>query len=355
VLWVDELEAAAEELLEPTVMDYFRGGADEELTLASNRAAWQRLRLRPHVLRDVSAVDTATTVLGTPVRTPVLVAPTAYHLLAGPQGEAGTARGTAQAGTIMVLATLATQTLEDVAAAAPEAPRWFQVYVHRDRAWTAELAQRAKAAGYRALVLTVDVPVLGFRRRDEVSGFGLPPHIEVAHRSDSAGLSQAGAQAGSALAAYGNASFDPALVPADIAWLRDAGGLPVVVKGVLRGDDATACVDAGAVGVVVSNHGGRQLDTAVATADALPEVAAAVGDRAEVYVDGGIRTGTDVVKALALGARAVLVGRPVVYGLAVNGSDGVAMVLATLGGELRRAMALCGAVRLDELTRDLVA
>jgi 4-hydroxymandelate oxidase len=336
--------------------DYFQGGADEESTVRDNVAAWARLRVRPHVLRDVSSVSTATTVLGTTVAAPVLVAPTAYHELAAGEGESGTARGAAAAGTVMVVSTFATQPLETVAAAAPEATRWFQLYVYKDPGWTRELVARAVEAGYRALVLTVDVPVLGNRRRDERNAFALPPPLTLAHspadtpRHDSAD----DPDAGSALASHVRQQVSTELTFDDIARLREMSGLPVVVKGVLRGDDAARCVAAGADAVGVSNHGGRQLDGAIATADALPGVVEAVANAAEVYVDGGVRHGVDVLRAVALGARAVLVGRPVVYGLAVGGADGVRVVLDELRDELARAMALCGVTSVGEIERDLV-
>lgn len=345
-----ELERQARERLEPAAYDYFAGGADDELTLADNVAAWRRLRLRYRVLRDVGAVATATTVLGTRIPAPVLVAPTAYQRLAHPDGEAATARGAAAAGTVMVASTLATVSLEDVAAAAPDAPRWFQLYVRRDRGWTAELVARAVAAGYRALVLTVDLPVLGFRRRDERNNFSLPVGMEMANMGSAVPQVQ-----GSGLKAYATAELEPSLTFDGLAWLRSLSDLPLVVKGVVRGDDAAACVAAGAAGVAVSNHGGRQLDSAIATADALPEVVDAVGGRVEVYVDGGVRGGTDVVKALALGARAVLVGRPVLWGLATGGVDGVAAVLDGFAEETARAFALCGATSVDDVTSDLLA
>ena len=347
----DELERTAREGMTPSAYDFFAGGADDELTLADNLAAWQRLRLRPRVLRDVSKVSTATTVLGAPVSAPVLVAPTAMQRLAHDDGELATARGAAAAGTIMIVSTYATVSLEDVAAAAPDATRWFQLYVYRDRGWTAELVRRAVAAGYQALVFTVDVPVLGLRRRDERNRFALPPGVLLANVGEPLPEME-----GSALAAKirGSDSFDPALTFADIEWLRGLCDLPVLVKGVLRGDDARACVGAGAQGIVVSNHGGRQLDTAVATADALPEVVQAVAGDVPVLADGGIRRGTDVVKALALGAEAVLVGRPVVWGLATGGADGVRGVLETLTEELARALALCGGTTVADLTADLL-
>jgi len=272
--------------------------------------------------------------------------------MAHPEGEAASAAGAAAAGAGYILSTQATMAVEEVAEVVPDGLRWFQVYVVRDRGWTADLVARAAAAGYRALVLTVDVPVLGNRLRDLHNDFRLPTGLKPAN-APPAGAARQRELAVDPLAQVGQ--FDPGLTPEVIGWLADRSGLPVLVKGVLRGDDALACLDAGAAGVVVSNHGGRQLDTVVATADALAEVAAAVGDRGEVYVDGGIRRGTDVVKALALGARAVLVGRPVLWGLAVGGAAGVERVLSGLAGELRLAMALCGAPDLARLTPDLVA
>ena len=349
---LDDFEHAARERLTANAWGYYSAGADDELTLADNVAAWRRLRLRPRVLRDVSVLDPSTTVLGTPVSLPVLVAPMAYQRMADDEGERATARAAAAAGTVMVTSTVATVSLEDVAAAAPGAPRWMQVYVQRDRSLAAALVARAVAAGYSALVFTVDLPVLGRRRADEHNAFALPDGMVMANLGHAGPASAPGV---SALAAHARDDFDPGLTFADIGWLRDISGLPVLVKGVLRADDARACVDAGAAAVIVSNHGGRQLDTAVATADALPEVAAAVGSDAEVYVDGGVRRGTDVVKALALGARAVLVGRPLLWGLAVGGEKGVRDVLDCLGGELVRAMALCGARTVGELTPDLIA
>jgi 4-hydroxymandelate oxidase len=295
-------------------------------------------------------VDTSTTVLGTPVRLPVLVAPTAYQRLADDEGEPATARGTAAAGSLLVVSTLATVSLEEVAAAAPEAPRWMQIYLHRDRALNAELVARAQAAGYRAFVLTVDVPVAGNRRRDERNGFALPPGMTLANFGT---RHPDMPQGGSALAAHVSRDL-LTVTTTEVEWLVGQSPLPVLVKGVLRGDDAADCVAAGAAGVVVSNHGGRQLDGAIATADALPDVLDAVGGAVEVYVDGGVRRGTDVVKAVALGARAVLVGRPVIWGLATGGASGVQAVLTGFAVELERALRLCGARTVGELTPDLL-
>ena len=350
----EELEALARASLDAGAYDYYVSGADDERTLAENLSAWDRLKLRPRVLRDVSAVRTAAHVLGTPVTAPVLVAPTAYQRLAHDEGERATARGAAEFGTVMVVSTFANTTLEEVAEAAPGAPRWFQLYVHADRGLTAELVKRAAAAGYGALVLTVDLPVLGYRRRDERNNFALPPGIVKANLGDVPHPAYMVA-GGSALRAYADQAVDAALTFDDLAWLRGLSDLPLVVKGVLRGDDAAACVAAGADAVIVSNHGGRQLDGAIATAEALPDVVRGVAGRAEVYVDGGIRRGTDVVRALALGARAVLLGRPLLWGLAVDGADGVRAVLENCRVELERAMALCGVKDLSEISADLLA
>jgi 4-hydroxymandelate oxidase len=275
------------------------------------------------------------------VASPVLVAPTAFHKLAHPEGELETARGAAAASALMVAATRSTTPLEDIAATG-ESPRWYQVYVLQERDHTAALVQRAAAAGFTALVLTGDTPLLGQRLRDVRNAFVLPANV-----GESA--VQAGAAVGSLV------DQDPTITFEQIGWLHEVSGLPVMVKGVLRADDARACLDAGAVGVCVSNHGGRQLDGAVSAADALAEVVDEVGDDGEVYVDGGIRRGVDVVRALALGARGVMVGRPVIWGLATGGSEGVRRVLRGFQRELALAMALCGARTVDEITRDLVA
>jgi 4-hydroxymandelate oxidase len=301
------------------------------------------------VLRDVSAVSTRTKVMGTEVSMPLLVAPMAYQRLAHEGGEATTARAAARAGTVMLVSTLATVSLDDVAAAVPGAPLWFQLYVHKDRAWTEELVKRAGSVGYRALVVTVDVPVLGHRPRDERNRFTLPEGMDMANVGTTVPHVD-----GSGIARYASTQLEPALTAADIEWLRGLSDLPVLVKGVLRGDDARLAVEAGAAGIIVSNHGGRQLDSAVSGADALPEVVAAVGGDVEVYVDGGIRRGTDVVKALALGARGVLMGRPVLWGLAADGEQGVVDVLESMRTEIARAMALCGTPTLADITRDLV-
>jgi 4-hydroxymandelate oxidase len=336
---VTDLQQRARELLPDSAYGYYATGAGEDSTLAANLAAWSELTLRPRVLRDVSRVDLSTTVLGEPVPHPILVAPTASHRLGHPDGELATARGAAQAGSLMVISTRASVTLEAIAAAAPDAPRWFQVYVMRDRAWTTELVQRAEAAGATALMLTGDTPFVA--RKRHATKTTLLDEITMANRPSVAPIDQ-------------GERHDPSITFEVIAWLRERSGLPVIVKGVLRGDDARRCLEAGASAVVVSNHGGRQLDGAVATARALPEVVASVGDDGEVYVDGGIRRGVDVLRALALGARAVLIGRPVLWGLVTGGADGVAAVLQGLRDELHEAAALAGAAAVAEITDDLL-
>ena len=344
------LEEQARDVLPQMVFDYYAGGAGDEITLTENVAAWSRLRLRPHVAVDVSEVSTETTVLGTPVRVPLLVAPTAYHKLAHPEGEAETARGAAAADILMVVSTLATVALEDVAAAVPDHPLWFQLYVQQDPDLTYELVDRAEQAGYRALVVTLDLPVFGFRRRDHRNRFALPAGVEMANiRRTTPDVLE-----GSALDAHAARDLNPGLTVEALADLVERTDLPVLVKGVLRGDDARRCVDAGAAGVVVSNHGGRQLDTSLAGIEALPEVVAAVGGDVEVLVDGGVRSGVDVLKALALGARAVLIGRPVLWGLATGGAGGVERVLTAFADDIRRTFMLAGVPSVADVTPDLV-
>jgi 4-hydroxymandelate oxidase len=352
-LSLDDLERDARHAIGEMAYAYYSGGADDERLLDGNIAAWGHWQLHPRVLAGIDgleAVSTATTLLGTPVSSPVAVAPTAIQALAHPEGEAATARGAAEVGALMILSSLATCPLEDVAAAAPGAPRWMQVYILRERARTAELVGRAAAHGYGALVLTVDAPVSGLRLREWRMGVHLPDDLALPNL---AGDSTESAHEGGFMAVV-TREFEPALTPDDIGWLAGLSALPVVAKGVQRADDAVRCVDAGAAAVVVSNHGARQLADAPATADIVAEIVDAVADRAEVYVDGGVRRSPDVVKALALGARAALVGRPSLWALATGGADGVAALLRWYEAELRRTMALCGAATVDALDRSLV-
>jgi 4-hydroxymandelate oxidase len=338
---VDDFEEAARARLSKAAYDYYRSGADEEHTLRRNREAFARYAIAYRVLVDVSEPRLSTTVLGTSVASPILVAPTAYHKLAHPDGECATARAAADEGSLYVASTLATTTLEECASAC-QAPKWFQLYVHRDRDFTAALVTRAKAAGYRAIVLTCDTPVLGRRLADVRNAFALPDGLQMANLVDAL-PPDLRAGDGSELARYVASRHDPAVTWRDVRALADAcAPLPLVLKGIARADDALRAIDHGARAVWVSNHGGRQLDFAPATLDVLAEVAPALADRAEVYVDGGVRSGTHVLIALGLGARAVFVGRPVLWGLAVDGRAGVARILALLREELVRAMQLAG-------------
>lgn len=349
-----ELEVRAREVLPQAVFDYIAGGAEDEVSLRRNREAFGRWALRPRVLVDVSRRETATTVLGQRVTMPVLVAPTAFHRLVHEEGEVATARGAMAEGSLFVLSTLATRSLEEVAAVG-EAPRWFQLYVYRHREVTETLVQRAEAAGYGALVVTVDTPLGGRRERDERNAFTLPEGVTLGHFREVELATLPDVPEGtSGLAAYWSAMLDPTLTWDAVDWLRDRTDLPLVLKGIMTGEDAARAVDRGVEGIVVSNHGGRQMDHSLGTLDVLPEVVEAVGGRAEVYVDGGVRRGTDALKALALGARAVLVGRPVLWGLALDGAEGVQGVLERLRMELDLALALGGCPRVADVDRSLV-
>ena len=347
-----EIEVAARERLTPLAYEYYVGGANDEVTVRENRAAFERLALRYRVLVDVSRRSTSTTVLGMPVDFPVLVAPTAFQRLACDDGEIATARAAAASGTIMILSTASTCTIEDVAASG--APLWFQLYVYADRGLTKALVERAEASGMRAIVLTVDAPILGRRERDLRNRFHLPDGVRLANVPSSGSVPMPTGHGESGLANHFASGIDPGLTWRDVEWLRSLTKLPLLIKGIVRGDDAARAVDHGAAGVIVSNHGGRQLDTAVASVRALPEVADAVAGRAEVLLDGGVRRGTDVIKAIALGARAVLLGRPVVWGLAAAGESGARRVLDLLRAEIDLAMALCGCPTVGDISRDLV-
>jgi len=349
-----EFEGVAKGKLRPEAYDYYAGGANDGITLHENRSAYERLRLRYRVMRDVSSRDCSVEVLGQRIAFPVMVAPTAFHKLACGAGECATARAAGRAGTIMVMSTLSNTLIEDVAAAAT-GPLWFQLYIYRDRGATLDLVRRAEAAGFQALVLTVDAQVWGRREADVRNGFKLPDGLTVVNLAEHAKAAFPGGVSGSGLAAYVAQMLDASLTWDDLGWLRSQTKLPVLVKGIVSGDDAGLAIQHGAAGVVVSNHGGRQLDTAVATIDALPGVVDAVAGRGPVLVDGGVRRGTDVVKAVALGATAVFVGRPVLWGLAADGENGALSVLEMLAAEFDLAMALCGARNVAEIRRDLVA
>jgi isopentenyl diphosphate isomerase/L-lactate dehydrogenase-like FMN-dependent dehydrogenase len=339
---------AAAECLNPGAYGYYVGGACDETTLQDNVAAWRRLAIRPRMLVGVKQRDPSVTVLGRRHPHPLIVAPMAFQTMADPEGEIAMARAAAQTGTVMCLSTLATTTPSAMARAVPQAPRWFQLYVFSDRGVSRELVARAVEHGYEALVVTVDLPVFGLRERDLRSGVASPSAEVVASAA------AAGARGPMTPADFAGL-IDPDLRWSDIERFGSESPLPVLVKGVLTPEDARLAVEHGAAGVIVSNHGGRQLDTVLSGADALPPIVDAVGDRTEVLVDGGIRRGTDVLKALALGARAVLVGRPILWGLAVGGTQGARRVLEILLGELDLALALAGSPRADGLDRSFVS
>jgi isopentenyl diphosphate isomerase/L-lactate dehydrogenase-like FMN-dependent dehydrogenase len=340
---VDEFEEAARAKLDPGAYGYFAGGAGDEHTLRENTKAFTRWQLRPRVLVDVGEVSTAATVLGTEVSMPLLVAPTAFHRLAHPEGELATARAAAAAGTIMCLSTLSSVSPAELAAAAPGAPQWFQLYWSRDRGFTKALLEEVAEAGFRALALTVDFPVAGRRERDLRSAFALPddlplPNLPVPLRRQGFHGALGGI-------------VDPALTWRDLEWLREACPLPLVLKGVLTSEDALLAAEHGAAAVIVSNHGGRQLDGVPATLDVLPEVAEAVGERVEVLFDGGIRRGADVLKVLALGARAVCSGRAILWALAAEGEEGASRVLKLFRAELESGLKLLGCRSPAEVTK----
>lgn len=351
-----EFESAAATRLPRMVFDYYAGGAGDEVTLRTARAAWDAIQIRYRVLRDVSSRTLTTTVLGDALAFPLMVAPMAFQRLAHADGELATARAAAAAGVGMILSTLATTSIEDVRAAAA-GPLWFQLYIYRDRGASRALVERAERAGCTALVLTVDSPLLGRRERDVRNAFRVTDDFTVPNLTGDprAALAAAGAHGGgSALARFVETHWDSSISWRDVEWLRSVTRLPVLVKGIVRGDDAALALEHGAAGVIVSNHGGRQLDTSVASARALPEVADAMDGRGALLVDGGIRRGTDVIKALALGAHAVLLGRSVLWGLAIGGQRGVAQVLELLRAETDLALALAGCRSPRELTRDFV-
>jgi isopentenyl diphosphate isomerase/L-lactate dehydrogenase-like FMN-dependent dehydrogenase len=343
LLTLDDAERLAESVVAPEAWSYIVGGAGDERTLRWNREAFSRYCLRPRVLVDVSAISTDTTVLGTPVSMPALVAPMAFQQIAHEEGEIAMARGAAAAGTLMCVSTVATSTPADIAAAAPEAPRWLQIYVFRDREVSDQVIEQALEAGFSALVLTADLPVYGIRHREARLGFEAP-------EDDVPAIVAARARGGEAEGHHSLGLLESGLQWDYVSELVERWNVPVIVKGLVTAEDADLACQYGASGVVVSNHGGRQLDATVASLDALPEVVEVVGDRAEVYLDGGVRRGADVVMALALGARAVLVGRPAMYGLAYGGSRGVEQVLEILREETENALALLGCRSPAEVT-----
>jgi 4-hydroxymandelate oxidase len=355
-LTVADFEAIAREKMERTAFDYYAGGADDELTLTGNRAAFDELWIRPRVLVDASRPDLSLSLFADKLSMPILLAPAALHRLAHPEGERATARAAAAAGITMVVSTISSVALEDVAAAST-GTKWFQLYLYRERAVSEAMVRRAEAAGYRALVLTVDTPRLGQRLRDLRNGFQIPEAVRLANFDEVTLPSTSFHRSAEGRTLTGSASLllHDALTWADVDWLRGITRMPVLVKGVLTAEDAKLALDHGVAGVIVSNHGGRQLDGATPAVRALPEVVDAVAGKIPVLMDGGIRRGTDVLRALALGARAVLIGRPYLWGLAADGEAGVARVLEILRAELLSAMILSGRPSLAGIDRTVLS
>ena len=350
---VFEFESLARAKMEPTAFEYFAGGAEDEVTLRANRSAFEKILLRPRYLVDVSSRDLTANVLGQPISLPVLLAPTGYQCLAHPDGELATARAAGASGTIMVVSTVCTYSLEEIAAAAA-GPLWFQLYSYKDRRINERLIRRAEKAGYRALCLTIDVPVLARRERDLRNSFALPQGMQASILADMELQATPQSAQSSGRASYSGLVFDAALTWNDVDWMRTITAMPLVIKGVLTPEDARLAVQHGAAGIVVSNHGGRQLDGVPAAIDMLPEIAAEVGGEIEIYLDSGVRRGTDVLKALALGAKAVLIGRPFLWGLAADGEAGVRRVLELLRHELDTALGLLGKRSVAEIDASIL-
>jgi len=346
-----DYEAAARPRMGENAWAYVAGGSADELTIRWNREAFDRIRLEGRVLRDMTGATTQVELLGLTLPHPILMAPIAFQRLVHPEGEIAAAIGAAALGATMVVSTLASVSLEDIARAAT-APLWFQLYMHYDRGFTHTLVQRAEAAGYRALVVTVDASVSGLRNRQQRAGFRLPDDITAVNLDGMPRPTVPPPGPGESPIFRG--LLEGAATWRDIADLVSATRLPVLLKGIMSPDDARAALDCGVAGLIVSNHGGRTLDTLPASIEVLPRIADAVGDRVPLLLDGGIRRGTDVLKALALGARAVLVGRPCAYGLTVAGATGVAHVLSILRAEFEMAMALTGCLTVADIERPVI-
>jgi 4-hydroxymandelate oxidase len=341
ILSLEAFEARARRVLDEPALAYIAGGAADEITLKNNVAAFRRRRLRPRVFVGVDKIDVSTTLLGAPVSMPVGLAPTGFNNLAHPDGELAAAQAAADAGVLFCISTLSSRSLEDAATA--NGPRWFQLYVLKDRGLSGDMLKRAHSAGYSAVVFTADLPVAGYREREL--------HVGDALDLGEVGNFSWGEPRKAGLSDIVDWDLDQSLTWPDVSWAAETSGLPVVVKGVLTAEDAAVAVENGAAGVIVSNHGGRQLDRSPPTIDVLEECVQAVGDGGEVYLDGGVRRGTDVVTALALGARAVFIGRPYLYAMAVGGTAGVARVLEIMRAEIENAMALLGARTVSEISR----
>jgi len=347
---VEEYEPLAKQRLPKMAFDYYASGAEDQWTLKENRNAFARIQFRPRILIDVSHIDMSTTVLGYKISMPIMVAPTAFQKMAHPEGEYATARAASAANTAMVLSSWSTSSVEEVASTGPGL-RFFQLYVYKDRKVVAQLVRRAEAAGFKAIALTVDTPRLGRREADIKNRFTLPPHLTLKN-FEGLNLGKMDKANDSGLASYVAGQIDRTLEWKDVKWLQTITKLPIFVKGVMTAEDARLSVQHGAAGIIVSNHGARQLDYVPSTISALEEVVKAAQGRIPVFLDGGVRRGTDVFKALALGASGIFIGKPVVFSLAVQGEAGVRNVLQMLRDEFELTMALAGCRSLKEITRN---
>jgi len=349
---VSDYEVVAKEKLPKMVFDYYASGAEDQWTLQENRRAFERIRFRPRILIDVSKVDLRTTVLGFKLSMPIMIAPTAMQKMAHPEGELATARAASAAGTIMTLSSWATSSVEEVASTGPGI-RFFQLYVYKNRHVVAQLVRRAEKAGFTAIALTVDTPRLGRRESDIRNRFTLPPYLTLKN-FEGLDLGKMEKSEDSGLASYVAGQIDRSLSWKDVKWLQTITKLPILVKGVMTAEDTKLAIQAGIAGIIVSNHGARQLDYVPATISALEEVVRAAQGRVPVFLDGGVRRGTDVFKALALGASGIFIGRPVVFSLAAEGEAGVRKVLQMLRDEFELTMALSGCVSVKEINRGYI-
>ncbi|KAG5683136.1 hypothetical protein PVAND_012436 [Polypedilum vanderplanki] len=346
---LDEYEKRALEILPENARDYYQSGAGNEKSLAWNRADFSNFRIRPKVLRDVSKRDTSVNIFNTKIEFPIGISPTAMQKMAHTDGETATAKAAANENVIAIFSTIATTSIEDIAAAAPNSIKWFQLYIYRDRKLTENLVRRAEAAGFKALVLTVDAPLFGLRRRDLKNKFSMPPHLKLANFQDVV-LSMDG----SGINEYVARQFDQSISWDDVKWLMNFTNLPIILKGIMTKEDARLACKLGVSGIMVSNHGARQIDNTASSIEALAEVAAEVKDEIPIFFDGGIREATDILIALALGAKMCFIGRPVVYGLACAGQEGVEDVIRILKREFDLAMCLAGVKNVSEINRDMV-
>ncbi|EDW72557.1 uncharacterized protein Dwil_GK20637 [Drosophila willistoni] len=351
---VEDFEQKAKEHLEKNALDYYKSGAGEQFTLSLNREAFRKLRLRPRCLRDVSKLDVGCKILGEQMKWPLGIAPTAMQKMAHPDGEIGNARAAGKAGSIFILSTLSTTSLEDLAAGAPDTVKWFQLYIYKDRSITEKLVRRAEKANFKALVLTIDAPIFGHRRADVRNNFSLPSHLTLANFQGVKATGVVTATGASGINEYVSSQFDPTITWQDIKWLKSITQLPIVVKGILTAEDAVLAKEFGCSGVIVSNHGARQIDTVPASIEALPEVVRAVGNDLLVMMDGGVLQGNDIFKALALGAKTVFIGRPAVWALAYNGQKGVEEMLSVLRKDFEITMALIGCQSFKDIQSSMV-